>query len=35
MRFGAYSLYGMPRPFEKKANAALETSIDTSALAKR
>jgi selenium-binding protein 1 len=35
MRFGAYGLYGMPRPFEKKASAALDTNTDSSALANR
>jgi selenium-binding protein 1 len=35
MRFGAYGLYGMPRPFEQKVSAALDTSTDSSALANR
>jgi len=35
MRFGAYGLYGMPRPFEKKVGAALDTSTDSSSLANR
>jgi selenium-binding protein 1 len=35
MRFGAYGLYGMPRPSEQKVSAALDTSTDSSALANR
>jgi len=35
MRFGAYGLYGMPRPFEQKVSATLDTSTDSSAMANR
>jgi len=35
MRFGAYGLYGMPRPSEQKVSAPLDTSTDSSALANR
>lgn len=35
MRFGAYGLYGMPRPFEQKLSTSLETSPKPSALANR
>ena len=35
MRFGAYGLYGMPRPFEQKVSGTLDTSTDSSAMANR
>ena len=35
MRFGAYGLYGMPRPFEQKLSTPVEASSKSSALANR
>ncbi|MDG1230853.1 MAG: selenium-binding protein SBP56-related protein [Pseudomonadales bacterium] len=35
MRFGAYGLYGMPRPFEQNISSVIDTSTDSSGVANR